>query len=224
MSFYMKHTIFFTILAICVLSLSTGVCAMTYIVDSAQSELVVRLFKAGIASPLAHNHIIEATNFTGKAKISFDNPSASDIRVEAPANSLKADPPALRQKYELEKEMSDEDRRQVQETMLSDDQMDVQKYPTIRFESTGIERLSTGQYVITGAMTIHGVTQSISFPAVVTREGDRIRGQGSFHFKQSDFKIKPYSAFFGTVRNQDEAVMNIDLVLVPQETPAEGGN
>jgi polyisoprenoid-binding protein YceI len=219
----MKHIIFLLGFAAFLQLLSTTACAMTYMVDPAQSELVVRLFKAGIGSVLAHNHVKQATDFSGEAKIDFENPSASDIRVEAQAKSLRADPPKLRQKYELEKEMSDDDRRQVQETMLSGDQMDVQKYPTIRFESTGIEKQSAGQYVITGAMTIHGVTQSISFPAVVTREGDRIQGRGSFHFKQSDFGIKPYSAFFGTVRNQDEAVMNIDLVLVPPKTPAESG-
>jgi polyisoprenoid-binding protein YceI len=135
--------------------------------------------------------------------------------VEAKADSLAADEPAMREKYELEKEMSDKDRLKVQETMLSENQMDAQQFPLIRFESTEIEKKSEGQYLVTGIMTIHGVKKPVSFPAVVLQENGVLRGQGSFRFKQSDFGITPYSAFFGSVRNQDEAVMNIELFLAP---------
>jgi polyisoprenoid-binding protein YceI len=216
----MKHLIIFLLIAsTAVAGLSHRADAAPYVVDPDQSELVVRLFKAGIAAGLAHNHVIRATHVKGQAEVNFENPSVSTIWAEAPAKALQADDPALRQKYNLEEQMSESDRQKVQKTMLSADQMDVDKYPSIRFESTAIEKLAEGRYLITGVMNMHGAKQQISFPAIVTQEEGKIRGQGSFRFKQSDYGITPYSAFFGSVRNQDEAMMNIDLVLVPQATP-----
>ncbi len=191
--------------------------AEEYVLDQSQTEMVVRLYKSGLASALAHNHVIHATEFSGKAIVNEQSPQASSIQVEVKVEGLKADEPALRQKYGLEEQMSDADRAQIQQTMESEQQMDPKKYPIIQFQSTKIDMLSEGQYLVSGVLNLHGVKQPITFPAVVTREDQKWRAQGSFRFKQSDYGIKPYSAFFGAVRNQDEAVMNLDLFLVPKE-------
>ncbi|RJP17301.1 MAG: hypothetical protein C4520_17080 [Candidatus Abyssobacteria bacterium SURF_5] len=215
--FSMKYLLILGLLAAFALNRSSSKAeAADYVVDPAQTILVVRLFKAGIGSALAHDHIIRAADPAGEAVINFENPSASSLWVEVRTDALKADELSMRKKYGLTKEMSEKDRREVQETMLSKKQMDAKAYPTIRFESTKIEMLSEGQFLITGSLTIHGVKNQVSFPAVVKKLNGTLSGQASFRFKQSDFKIQPYSAFFGTVRNQDESVMNVDLVLAPK--------
>ena len=189
--------------------------AADYVVDTGRSELVVRLFKGGIGAAVAHNHAIRATEYKGKASFDPENPTAARIRVEVRADSLVADEPDVRTRYGLTKRISKGDRRKIQATMLSAEQMDVNRYPTIEFRSTRIEEQSEGRYIVTGDLSIHGVTQPVTFPATVEKEDDGVRGRATIRFKQSDFGIKPYHAMFGAVRNRDKAVLYIDIIVVP---------
>ncbi len=184
-----------------------------YRVDPARSELVVRLHKAGVAAVLAHNHVIRASRYLGEAEA--DPPS---LWVEAEAASLLADEPAMRQKYGLTKPLGREDREKIQSAMESAVQLNVSRYPAIRFDSTHIERQTDEQYVVTGNLTIHGVTKTVSFPAAVSEEPDGLRGKAALSFRQSDFGITPYSAMFGAVRNKDEADLHVELYLVPADS------
>jgi polyisoprenoid-binding protein YceI len=188
--------------------------AADYVVDTGRSEFVVRLFKGGIGAAVAHNHVIRATEYKGEGSFDPENPTAARIRVEVRADSLVADEPDVRTRYGLTKRISKSDRRKIQATMLSAEQMDVNRYPSIEFRSTRIEEQSEGRYIVTGDLSIHGVTQPVTFPATVEKEDDGVRGRATIRFKQSDFGIKPYSAMFGAVRNRDEAVLYVDVIVV----------
>ena len=219
----MSRAIRFSISAALSFFLILGYChyarAADYIVDPSRSELAVRLFKAGIASGFAHDHVIRATEYSGEASIDPEKPSGSAISVEVKADSLKADEPAMREKYGLTKKVTDKDRAKIQATMESPEQMDIEKYPAMKFHSTSIEKQSDGQYMITGDLTIHGVTQPVSFPSTVSQENGGFRGKASLRFKQSDFGIRPYGFLFGAVRNQDEAVLYLDILVRPAAIP-----
>lgn len=52
--------------------------------------------------------------------------------------------------------------------LRSADFFDVVKYPTIAFESTAIQRTGDTSSVVTGNLTLHGVTQPVSFQAKFT--------------------------------------------------------
>ncbi|RJP69707.1 MAG: YceI family protein [Candidatus Abyssobacteria bacterium SURF_17] len=190
-----------------------------YVVDSARSELAVRLFKGGIAAALAHNHVIRAIGFTGSARLDADTPANSFISIDVQTASLRADEPNVREKYGLIEPMKAQDRAKIQETMESAAQMNVAEYPTMRFQSTRIEKQSESDLLVTGDLTMHGVTRPVSFPVTVETVGDALRGKASLKFKQSDFGIKPYSAFLGAVRNEDEAMMYLDIVAIPAPKP-----
>src|SRR5580658_3006573 len=45
--------------------------------------------------------------------------------------------------------------------LKSADFLDVEKFPTITFKSTGIESVDTTELTITGDLTIHGVTKQV---------------------------------------------------------------
>jgi len=207
-------------LMLSLLVIASSANADEYTVDSTRSELVVRLFKGGIAAALAHNHVIRAIAFNGSADVDAGNPSGTSFSIEAQTASLRADEPDMREKYRLVEPMKDKDRAKIQETMESPAQMDVARYPTMRFQSTRVERQAENNYLVTGDLTIHGVKHSVSFPATVeTVGGNALHGKASFKFKQSDFGIKPYSAFLGAVRNEDEAMMYLDIVAIPAPKP-----
>ena len=198
--------------------------AADYKVDAERSELVVRLFKGGVAAAIAHNHVVRAVEYSGGAKGDSNNPEAASIWIEVQTASFKADEPEIRERYGLPKGISDKDRRKIQATMLSAKQMDVEKYSTMKFRSTSVEEQSEGRYQITGDLTMHGETRSVTFPITVEDENGDLHGSAAIDFKQSDFGIKPYSAMFGAVRNRDDAILYAKIVLVPgsaDETEAD---
>lgn len=51
------------------------------------------------------------------------------------------------------------------EHLLSADFFDVAKHPRITFRSTGIEQSGAGRAKVTGDLTIHGITRSVTFEA-----------------------------------------------------------
>jgi polyisoprenoid-binding protein YceI len=186
-----------------------------YTFDPARSELVVQLFKAGIGGPLAHDHVVSATQYTGQIQVDLADPTRSVITVAVQTTALQADDPALRQKYKLTKPLSEKDRQEIQAHMQAPDQLDVGRYPTIQFRSTQIARQAEGQYTVTGDLTMRAVTQSVTFPVQGELQAGLLHGWGSFRLLQSRFGYKPYSAFLGAIRNQDEVVLHFDIVAVP---------
>ena len=64
-------------------------------------------------------------------------------------------------------------------------------------------------------LTIHGVTQSVTFPVQGEVQAGLLHGRGSFRLLQSRFGYKPYSAFLGTIKNQDEVILHFDIVAAP---------
>ena len=67
---------------------------------------------------------------------------------------------------------------------------DVEKYPRIRFVSTGLSGPDKkGHYTITGRLTIKDTTKDISFPFVVTALGNDMIFKGSFTLNRRDFGV-----------------------------------
>lgn len=198
---------------------TSSAAAAEYSLDPTKSELVVRLSKTGFASALAHDHVIRATEYSGHISIESEENSTGTISVTVQTGSLIVDEPAIRKKYGLAKIISEKDRRKIQATMESPAQMDIKKYRTMTFQSTGVEKKSENLYTITGNLTIHGVTRIVSFLLTVQKEGVDLHGKATIPFRQSDFGITPYGAMFGMVRNQDEATLHLDVNVTPTVSP-----
>ncbi len=188
---------------------------VVYKIDPAQSEFVVQLFKAGIRAAWAHDHVVRATAYVGQIQADPADPTTASIVVEVQTASLKADEPAVRQKYGLTTPFSEKERQEIQTTMEAKTQLDVEQYPSIWFKSTRVEQQAEGQYTVTGELTMRGVTQSVTLPVSVELRDGIVHGWGSFRFTQSSFGYQPYSAFLGAVRNQDAVVLHFDIVATP---------
>ena len=78
-----------------------------------------------------------------------ENPTASSIQAEIDAASIS----------------TNDDQRDAH--LRSADFLDVEKFPTITYRSTKIERKGEGEWKVTGDLTIHGVTR----PVVLDVEG-----------------------------------------------------
>lgn len=189
--------------------------AADYDVDTKQSLLTVRTYKDGVAARLAHDHIVQATEYSGT--VSFDPASdTNSISMEAKTASLVVDEGAMRKKMGLEGEPGEGDRKDITKNMQAADQLDTAKYKTISFKSSSIKKQADGTYLVNGKLTLRGKTNDVSFPAKVDMQGDKVHAVGTFKFKGSSYGFEPYSAMFGAVKNKDEYDMRVEIVGTPR--------
>jgi polyisoprenoid-binding protein YceI len=190
--------------------------AAQYIIDPARSQLVVQLFKAGVGAVFAHDHVVRATRYSGQIELDSTAPTAAQISVEVDATALIADEPETREKYNLPPGIGEESRQEIQQTLESEGQLYVRRYPVIRFRSTHITVERKGQYTVTGDLELRGVTRNISLSLQAELRGKELHGKGSGRFLQSSFGYQPYRAFLGAVKNHDEVVLHIDITAIRQ--------
>ena len=162
-------------------------------IDVERSTLTVLVYKAGLFSAFADNHVIRAPIAGGS--VTTDRPAAVQLSVRA-ATLLVLDP-----------DLSVEKRADVQARMLGPEVLDSQKYPDITFASTSIESLGSDRWSVHGRLTIHGETQSTTLS--VTLQDGRYRGR--MVLKQRDFGIRPISIMGGTVKVKDELAVEFDI-------------
>lgn len=96
--------------------------------------------------------------------------------------------------------------------LKSADFFDVQRFPTVTFESTAIaaEDANLGKYRVTGNLELHGTKKSITFPATIRNEAGKIQVQSEFGINRKDFAIvypgKPDDLI------KDEVLVKVNLV------------
>jgi polyisoprenoid-binding protein YceI len=184
----------------------------TFTLDAKKSSFVVQVFKAGAASALAHDHVVNATSLTGTVVLDAASLATAAVDVTVQTMGLVNDEPALRKRYGLEGEVAEKDRAAILDNMRNEDQLDTKKFPTIRFVSTSVVPGTGTALTLKGRLTIKGVTKDISLPCDVVIKNKTVDGKGSVRLKTSDFGIEPYSAFLGAVRNQDEIILHVRFV------------
>jgi polyisoprenoid-binding protein YceI len=202
--------------AAAVLFLASTAFAETYKLDVKASELVVKTWKDGVAAAFAHNHVIQATDFTGELSYDAQKPDATKVNVTVQVASLTPDEPALRKKFGETAEIGEGDRKKVAANMLSEGQLDGAKFPTITFASTSVSKDKKGGTLLLGKLTLHGVTKDVEVPVTIAVKDGQAIGDGKLRFKTSDFGVKPYSTGLGSIRNRDEVELALHLVGSPR--------
>ena len=167
--------------------------AISRTIDTQKSVLTVRVFKAGLFSGFAHDHEISAPIQEG----SFDSAN--------PSVQLKVDTRKLRV---VDKDVSDKDRAEIQQTMLGSKVLDSERFPEIRFRSTTVEHLVGDKWLVHGELTVHGQTGPVNVE--VREENGHYRG--TTELKQKDFGITPVSLGGGTVKVKNELRVEFDIV------------
>ena len=163
-------------------------------IDVERSTLTVLVYKSGLFSAFADDHVIRAPIASGS--ISADAPLAVDVSVRS--TTLKV----------LDPKLATDKRAEVQTRMLGPEVLDSGKFPDITFRSTAIEPAGADQWTVTGRLTIHGETRPATF-SVVRRDG---RYRGTAILKQRDFGIEPIKIAGGTVKVKDEVKVEFDIV------------
>jgi polyisoprenoid-binding protein YceI len=163
-------------------------------IDAQRSKLTVFVYKGGLFSALADNHVINAPIASGTI---VTTPSAAIEFVVNAADLVPLDP-----------DLDQSKREEVRTRMLGAEVLDTSRFLTIKFVSTAIEAAGSEQWKVSGSLTIHGVTKTVTFP--VARSDGRYRGET--RIRQTDFGIKPIRIAGGTVSVKDELKIEFDIV------------
>jgi polyisoprenoid-binding protein YceI len=91
------------------------------------------------------------------------------------------------------------------------DFFDVAKFPQATFASTEIKAGGTGgaSHTITGNLTLHGVTKSVTFPATITVTPDSANVDANFSINRKDFGINYAGAQDNLIR--DDVVLKLTI-------------
>lgn len=162
-------------------------------IDSEKSVMTVRVLKTGFFSAFGHEHEISAPIQQGS--FTEGNPSV-ELTVDAHKLRVK------------DKDVSDKDRAEIQETMLGPKVLDSGKFQEIRFRSTQVDRLGEGKWMVHGDLTLRGQTR----PVKVEVEGQNGHYRGSAEVKQKDFGITPVTAAGGAVKTKNELRVEFEIV------------
>ncbi len=101
--------------------------------------------------------------------------------------------------------------------LKSPDFFDVAKHPTATYKITSVKPgAAANQYIISGNMTIKGITNAVSFPATVKMTGNMIEADGKATLDRTKYDIRYGSkSFFENIGDKaiyDEFVVNLKLV------------
>jgi polyisoprenoid-binding protein YceI len=162
--------------------------------DNAQqrSAVTIRVFKSGLFSGFAHNHVVIAP--ISQARV---DPAALTAEIAVAVKDMKVTDP----------EVSEKDRAEIQSTMLGPKVLDQEKFPEIHFKSSRIEQTSPQHYRVEGLLELHGVKHEITLQVT----GEPSHYHGATKLKQSEFGIKPISLGGGSVKVKDELELEFDV-------------
>ena len=179
--------------------------AAVYRLDAARSKFMIRAFAGGPLWFKGHDHLIQARDFTGEARLTPGSVSPASLTLSVRAASLAET-----------REDFTEEQKKIIDGELRDIVLEPDKYPEITFKSTDVSVEPRGGDLFAlklgGDLTLRGVTRHVTIPAEVTLHGDELRARGEFDLKRGDFKVPATSAFHGTVRVRDKLKIMFDIV------------
>ena len=149
-----------------------------------------------IGSKVTGSHNGSFKKFSG-AIIFNGQPETSSVDVTIETASIEADDPGLTKHLQ------------------TPDFFDVAKYPQAKFVSTAIKAGGDkGTHTVTGNLTMHGVTKSITFPATIAVTPGAITLDSTFSINRKDFGINYAGASDNLIR--DDVVLTLKVRGVKQ--------
>jgi polyisoprenoid-binding protein YceI len=175
--------------------------AGAYRLGPESGRLLVKTTRTGLGAKAGHDLTIEVTRWHGRATVDAATPANSSVTVEVQVNSLE-----VREGTGGVKPLTDADRAEIKKTL--GEVLHAAQHPTITFRSKRVDG-SAGSFACDGELTIMGVTLPVMVQGRVT--DGRVVGGASV--VQSRWGIRPYSAFFGTLKLSDEVKIDFNIAL-----------
>jgi polyisoprenoid-binding protein YceI len=177
----------------------------SFVIDGNVSDAAAHVGKTGLFQVAGHEHRIVARNIQGEISLDADDLSKCTVDLIVNTRSLKV----------AEEGEPAGDAPKVQEAMRGPSVLDVGRFGTVHFGSTGVSGKQTGpgQYDLTvqGELSLHGVVKALAVPVHVEVAGTTLTATGKFQIRQSDFGIEPTTAAGGLVRVENEVALSFRI-------------
>lgn len=146
-----------------------------------------------VGSKVTGSHPGTFPTFSGSVKLAGDKAEGGSVSIEIDVASVKSDDEKL------------------DGHLKGPDFFDVAKFPKATFASTEIKAGGDkgATHTVTGNLTLHGVTKSVTFPATITVTGDAVSATSEFSINRKDFGI----AYAGKADDliRDDVVLKLSL-------------
>ncbi len=192
------------LLSFAVAAQTKGKKTSTYNIVAAESSLTVFVAKDGALARMAHDHNIGVKSFSGRVTVPASGANAGILELDADARSLV-----------ILDQISAKDKAEITNNM-NNSVLESAKFPKITFRSTSLTNFTqngnNANFTVNGNLTLHGATKRIAIPVSVAQTGSNLRATGQYTLRQTDFGIKPYSAFLGAIKVKNEVVIKFNIV------------
>lgn len=161
--------------------------AVSYVISPATSKV------EWTGSKVTGSHDGSFSGFTGSIDVVDGAPEKSRVSIDIDTTTLTTQPDRLLGH------------------LKSPDFFDVQKFPKATFASTAIKAGGdkSATHTITGNLTLHGVTKSISFPATIAIAPDAVTANATFTINRKDFGLNYPGKVDDLIR--DDVVIKLTL-------------
>jgi polyisoprenoid-binding protein YceI len=177
--------------------------AGAYRLGPESGRLLVHTTRTGLGAKAGHDLTIEVTRWHGRATVDTAHPANSSVTVEVEVDSFE-----VREATGGVKPLTEADRAAINKTLK--EILHTAQHPTIAFQSRRVDG-SAGSFTLDGELTIMGITRPVTVQGRIT--DGRVAGWATV--VQSQWGIRPYSAFFGALKLRDEVEVDFDVAPTP---------
>lgn len=164
-------------------------------IDTQATLVTITVRRGGALARLGHDHVVASRTVTG-----WVAPELGQADVQFRLDAMTVDESGLRAQAGLETTPSSDAIAGTRHNMLVR-VLDADRYPLVRVQAT----LQPGARAVDAAITLHGVTRTVTVPIRLEQavDGKSLRASGAFVLKQSDFGIVPFAILGGAMAVQD---------------------
>jgi polyisoprenoid-binding protein YceI len=177
-----------------------------------QGCIVLTTLRDGLAAQAGHDLTLEPGRWSGELVVGDDlTPISLEVRVDLESLVVRTGSGGL-------KPLTDRDRREI--AVAARKVLRADRHPEATFSATGFEPAAHGGGVITGTLTLAGRSRPLRLD-VTQPAPDQYRAITAV--VQSDFGVKPYSAFLGSLKVRDAVTVQVEVSLPDTDPGPDGG-
>jgi polyisoprenoid-binding protein YceI len=166
-------------------------------IDPAAGELRIRTGVAGRAAKMGHRLTIAMQSWDATVRWAGDKPKSAELTVAVDSLAVISGEGGI-------KPLAGPEKGVARSNALKS--LDAKKFPQIRFVADDIAKTEDG-YRLTGTTEIHGTARPQVVDLTVEDRGDTWVLSTQVSITQSDFGVKPYSLFMGSLKVADEVTV-----------------
>jgi polyisoprenoid-binding protein YceI len=164
-------------------------------------RITLRTFRDGLVAQAGHDLTIDAARWSAELVVGADkSPERLTATIDMGALVVRTGTGGI-------KPLSDRDKREIAVTARKT--LSADRYPVATFTATSFEH-GGGGGTITGTLALAGQSRPVQLKVTQTTPG---MYRATTTIRQTEYGIKPYSAFLGSLKVADAVEVEIDIDL-----------